>query len=496
MAINGVGSGTSYLALSLVSTRRELEDLQQQLASGKKSTSYAGMGSGRGFAISLRAQLSSLATYGDNMTNTNLRLNLANSVLGRMVDLGQETRTAALNAPVVLDNGGQTTAQRTARAALAEMVQLLNSKSDNRYIFSGRAIDQQPVASLDEIIDGTGAKAGLSQLIAERRQADVGAGTGRLVLSQPTTTSVAVAEDVAGSPFGLKLAGITTTLSGATVSAPSGAPPQESIDLGAVNPANGEKVRFTFNMPDGTTETIELTASTATPPPAGSFAIGADTAATAANLNAALGTAVGKLASTSLVAASAMAASDNFFKDNPPLRVSGAPLSSATALAAGTPANTVFWYTGETGSDPARGTSVSRIDQSISVQYGMRADEEGLRWQVQNLAVFAAVTTSAGADATAQVTALNQRVTINLSDQQNQQSIQDIEADLAGAQSAIKSAQDRQKQSKVMLEGMVGEIEGVVNEEVASKILALQTSLQASYQTTSMLYQLSLVKFL
>lgn len=496
MAINGVGSGTSYLALSLVNTRRELEDLQQQLSSGKKSTSYAGMGSGRGFAISLRAQLTSLATYADNMTNTNLRLNLANSVLGRMVDIGQDARTAAINAPVLLDSTGQTDAQRTARVALEEMVQLLNSQSDNRYIFSGRAIDQQPVADIEDIIDGTGTGAGLRQIISERLQADVGTGTGRLVLSQPTTTSVAVAEDAAGSPFGLKLAGITTTLSGATVTAPSGSPPQESIDLGAVNPNDGEKVRFTFNMPDGTTETIELTASTATPPPAGSFAIGADTAATAANLNAALNTAIGKLASTSLVPASAMAASDNFFKDNPPLRVSGAPLSSATALTAGTAANTVFWYTGEDGADPARGTAVSRIDQSITVQYGMRASEEGLRWQVQNLAVFAAVTTTAGPDAVAQMNALNQRLTTNLSDQTGKQSIQDIQADLAGAQSAIKSTQDRHRQSKVMLEGMIGEIEGVVNEEVASKILALQTSLQASYQTTSMLYQLSLVKFL
>jgi flagellin-like hook-associated protein FlgL len=497
MAINGIGGGTSYLALSLVSARKQIEDLQQQLSSGKKSTSYAGMGSARGFAVGLRAQLNSLATYADNMTNTNLRINLADSVLTRMVKLGQETRTAALNAPVLLDNTGQTTAQRTAKAALAEMLQLLNTQSADRYIFSGRAIDQPAVASISDILDGTGAKAGLNQLIAERRAADVGGGLGRVVLSQPTTTSVAVAEDAAGSPFGLKLAGISTTLTGATISAPAGAPPQESIDLGAINPNNGEKVNFTFNMPDGTTETIQLTATTATPPPTGSFTIGADTIATAANLNAALNTAIGKLANTSLVAASAMAASDNFFKDNPPQRVSGTPLATATALVAGTASDTVSWYTGENGSDPARGTAVARIDQTMTVQYGMRAEEEGLRWQVQNLAVFAAVTTPASdPNANAQLAALNQRVIANLADQSGKQSIQDIEAELSGAQSAIKSSQDRQRQLKVMLDGMVGDIEGVTNEEVASKILALQTSLQASYQTTSMLYQLSLVKFL
>ncbi len=39
-------------------------------------------------------------------------------------------------------------------------------------------------------------------------------------------------------------------------------------------------------------------------------------------------------------------------------------------------------------------------------------------------------------------------------------------------------------------------IEGINADEVATKILALQTNLQAAYQTTSMLYQTSLVKFL
>ena len=43
---------------------------------------------------------------------------------------------------------------------------------------------------------------------------------------------------------------------------------------------------------------------------------------------------------------------------------------------------------------------------------------------------------------------------------------------------------------------MVSNTEGIDQNQVASEILALQTSLQASYQTTSMLSQLSLVKYL
>jgi hypothetical protein len=47
-----------------------------------------------------------------------------------------------------------------------------------------------------------------------------------------------------------------------------------------------------------------------------------------------------------------------------------------------------------------------------------------------------------------------------------------------------------------MLQGIVDQAESVSSDQVASQILALQTSLQASYQTTSMLAQLTLVKYL
>ena len=43
---------------------------------------------------------------------------------------------------------------------------------------------------------------------------------------------------------------------------------------------------------------------------------------------------------------------------------------------------------------------------------------------------------------------------------------------------------------------MLDSIEGISNDEVATKILALQTALQASYQTTATLYQMSLTKFI
>ncbi len=130
----------------------------------------------------------------------------------------------------------------------------------------------------------------------------------------------------------MKLGSISSSLTGATVTQPAGAPPAVTVDLGAVNPNDGDKITFNFNLPDGTTESIALTATTKNPPPAGSFLIGVDTAATTANLQAALTTSIQTLSDTSLVAASAIAASDNFF--NPSATVTGAAVNNQLAVPA------------------------------------------------------------------------------------------------------------------------------------------------------------------
>ena len=623
MSIDGVSGRTSYIGTSIIGLRNQLNDLTTQLASGKISTTYAGQGANRGFALSLRAQVSSIDAFADTAKNVNTRLNVVNLALQGMVDVGKSVKSAASTSTIILNDNGQTSGQITAQAAFSNAVSLLNSHSGDRYLFSGRTTDTAATVPGDVMLNGVGTQAGLKQLINERRQADQGVSNmGHLTVSSPplTTTVTSLAED--GSSFGLKLGSISSSLTGATVTQPAGAPPTASVDLGAVNPNDGDKISFNFNLPDGTTETISLTATTTNPPPAGSFLIGVDTAATTLNLQGVLATSIQTLGDTALVAASAIAASDNFFNpsatitgsatnnqatipvpntgatllsgvagtdslaasfaagdtitvngtpitfvasgatgnqlnvtdniqallskidsisgattpstisggaislhgaDNAnlsisssnaaaflavgfsapasatpaPLRVNGPPFATATSLIGGTPSNTVSWYTGESGAGSARGTAVARVDQAVTVQYGARANEQALRHQLQNIAVYSAVTTNANnPNSKAQVTALQQRISANLAQQTGQQSIQDMQAEIAGAQTAIKSATDRQTQLKGMAQSMLDSIEGINADEVATKILALQTNLQASYQTTSMLYQTTLTKYL
>ncbi len=501
MSVIPIGSKSAMMVQSLVQMRTQLDDLTRQLGTGQKSTTYAGLGLQRGLSVTLSSRLAATKGYDDTITMVGTRLDLAQTTLSRMATLGQNTKTAVAAGKFDPDALGQTTAQKTAMNSLTEFLALLNTQVGDRYMFSGSATDTPSVDTLDHILNGNGGQDGLSAIIAQRQQADLGAsGLGRLQLTAPTTTSVAIAEDSATSPFGFKLAGISTSITGATVTAPAGSPKSMSIDLGTSNAAVGDTVRVGFTLPDGTNESITLTATNANPPGANQFTIGATPDDTAASINAALNSSIGQLAKTSLTAASAMAASNDFFNADaahPAQRVDGPPFDTATALRDATAADTVSWYTGDAGSGSARDTAQASIDQSISVSYGMRASEQGIRNILQNLAVAAATTYSASdPNAAAKNTALQQRLTANLNVPQGVQSIQGIQAELAGAQSSLKAASDRHQQTSSTLATLQEQISGVSNEEVGSQILALQTRMQASLQVTASLYKISLVNFI
>ena len=500
MSVSYIGSISSSMLQSMLDMRTKLDDLQRQLGSGEKSTTYAGLGINRGVAVGLHTQLATLSAYDNTMQIVGTRLTVAQSALSAIDGLVHTVKSSTVQSGFTLDQSGQTTQQKTAYNALDQLLALLNSRAGDRSVFSGMATDQPAVASTDLILNGDGTRAGLKQVMAERLQADLGAGgMGRLDVTKPTPTSVSIAED-AVSPFGLKLNSINSTLSNATVAGPGGGPPPGlSIDFTAL-PNAGEQITVGLTLPDGTTQFVKLTATTASPAAADQFTIGANPTATATNLLNALTASIGKIADTSLTTASAIAASDNFFNTGstqPPQRVDGPPFDTATSLIDGTDADTVKWYIGEDGGTPARSTATARIDSSMTVNYGLRANEQGLRLAVQNIAVFAAASFSAS-DPNAQENyqKLGSSVATALDGPQGQQKVADISAEIAGAQTSFKAAQTRHQQTSNMLTDLLQNIEGVSQEDVGTRILSLQTSLQASLQTTALLSKMTLVNFL
>lgn len=499
MSISAVGGVVQPSVQGLLQMRRDLDELQRQLGTGKKSASYAELGLTSGLGVALRAQLSSIAGYDQTAGTVGVRLDVAQTALTRMSALNGEAKAALLQQGVITSSG-QAAVQTNARNQLDELLSLLNSSVEGRYLFSGRSVDQMAVASAAQVLDGDGARAGLKQIIAERRQADLGAaGLGRLTVSS-LGSAMTVSEDVAGSPFGFKLAAASTDIPGAGITGPAGAPPAVTVSFGPGNVQPGESVSFSLTLPDGSTETVRLTATTASPPGADAFTIGTTPAASAANLQAALGTRLASLAGTALVGASAMAAAGDFFQldaGQTPQRVAGPPFDSATSLVAATAADTVFWYTGEISSDTARKSVNARIDDGLSVSYGMRANEQGIRALVQNVAVFAATTFPPGdASSPAAYTALVERLRPALEGAPQTQKVADIAADIGSAQALLATARERQQQMRSVLSGLLDKSEGISTEEVAAKVLTLQTRLQASLQTTAIMSRLNLANYL
>jgi len=498
MSITGPGSITAANIQAVSNMNQQLDKLSQELGSGQAAQTYSDLGSQAGLTLALSSQLTALNGYSNTATTVGTTLSVAQAVLGQLGDTETGVQQSInQQGSFALNANGQTAVQAAAITQLDNILSLLSTQVGNDYIFSGKATNTPPVASASAILNGTGSQAGLSQVIAERQAADLGTGTGRLLL--PGTgggTTVSVSEDVAGSPFGFKIAGVNSTLTGGVVTGPGGPLDGVSIDLSAATLNSGDTVAFDLTLPDGSSQTVGLQATTNSPPGANQFAIGGTPQQTATNLQAALSTAVGNLAQTALPAASAIAAAKDFFNGNPPLRVNGTPATS-TSLVAGTSANTVFWYTGESSATPARQTATAQVGPNTTIAYGMRANEQAFTTLLANVGAFAASTFSAGnPNAQTSYQALSQSVTANLTPQSGTQQFSDIEADLANAQTVMSNAGELNTQTQNTLSDMMQSIDGVDQSKIGEQILTLQNSLSASLSVTARLAQLSLVNYL
>jgi flagellar hook-associated protein 3 FlgL len=498
MAVTGIGASIVTSAMAQKDMESQLDVLSRQLGSGQKAALYSDLGSQAGLAVGLNRQLSALAGYSDTNSTVTTTLGIEKVALSQIGDVANAVQGSTEQpAAFTLSSNGQTALQTNATSQLDQILSLFNTQVGDNYIFSGTAVNQPSVDTTDHILNGNGAQAGLKQVISERNQADVGAsGLGRLVIPAAAGSTVSINEDVAGSPFGFKLTSVGSSLTGATVTQPTGSPSTATVTLGAANPNNGDSVQFGLTLPDGTSQTITLQATSAATAGTNQFVIGATPAATAANLQTALTTAVGNLASTVLPAASAIAAAKNFF-GSPPQRVTGPSFNSATALQNGTSADTVSWYTGESGATPARQTATAQVGLSTSISFGLRANEPAFTSLLANIGALAATSYAAvNTNTSASYAALTSRVSSNLGTQQGVQNISDVDADIANAAVAATNAQAVNTQTNTTLTDMMTQVEGVSADQIGVQILTLQNNLQASLSTTARLASLSLVTYL
>ncbi|MCO5092127.1 hypothetical protein [Bosea sp. (in: a-proteobacteria)] len=506
MTITAYGTGAYRAARpnEFVSTRAQFDDLQRQLSTKERAVSYGDLGIDRRVSLDLNGKIAQIDSWLGGIALSDVNLKLASQGVENFSKLVSETRgnTLATNG-YVESASGRSPSQLLAEESFKQTLDMLNTSVNGRYLFSGRTSDVKPVASFDEIMNGDGAgKAGLKDLITERQEADLGTGgLGRLTTDSPGPTTVTVADEP--YDYGFKLAGATSSTAALAVTYNSGTPADIAVDVTA-QPQPGDTLRLKLTLPDGTQEEITLTARAAGTgaSDADGFEIGATPADTATALKTALEKAIERETKTSLPAASAQRAAEDFFAgslNDPPKRVPGPNFASATAPPdnAGSAATTVIWYRGDDGTDSARGTASVQIGQGQIVGTGARANEEAFRTGLAQFAIMAAATFQPG-DETSQAAykAMASRVSDQLGYAGTGQKPMEIITEFGSAQAALASAKARHQDTKSYLATTLSGVENVTTEEVAAQILTLQTQLQASYQVTSMLSKLSLTNYL
>ncbi|MEM9206274.1 MAG: hypothetical protein AAGA88_08090 [Pseudomonadota bacterium] len=497
MSVSSLTGSAGYVGL-LTDLRDQLVERQRQLGTGERSLTYGGLESGRTLSLATNARRTEIEAFQATIQFAEVRLNLTDTVIGGIEDSFGEARGAILSDQFVTDGGTKTRAQDQADIMLRDMLGMLNTEADGRYIFSGRSVDVRPVEDPELILNGDAGRAGVKTIVNERTEADRGPlGQGRITTT-PTATALTVAED-GTHPFGFKLTAITSTIGGAVTAGPSGTPPNVSLNLGLNQPIAGETVQIGLELPDGTTRDIVLTATDANPPGANEFFVGATVAGAIGNIEAAVQTALQDVAATELSAASAIRASQDFFAGNtanPPQRIVGPPFATATATTAGTPANTVIWFQGEPTGDP-REAAQATVDNGLTVNYGTKANEEAFTWALSHLAAFATADFNETLDVDKdRFQALKSRTATALAYPDGIETIARVRSVVAMAGITMDRTSDRQRDDLLFLDTVRESVEGIDINQVSAEILTLQTRLEASYQTTARIANLSLVNFL
>lgn len=516
----------------------QFSNLQTQLGTGQKSSTLAGMGRDLPLSLSARSRLDKIDGYSNNIDMVSLRLSFLDKTLSRFDKIEGEARNAAVQGQYGTGGINMATSPSLSKARFDEIVTMLNQDVAGRYLFGGTKTDKAPLADTDTLLNGANGKLGFVDVKNMRAKAD-GVNDadklGRLTINSGAGTTVGLSEDGA-HVFGFKLSNASTTASSSSVviTPPnaSGTPKNLSVEfVGAPTP--GQSISIGLTLPDGTETQVRLTATTDDPAAPGSFTIDADPTVTAANFGRSLEASLKASAQTELKAASTFAASNDFFHESGiPKLPAGDPAMTLESDTAGT---AVRWYTGDTTTNPRASVSAA-VDDSTRVSYGMQATESGFLRLVRSQAALAvseypseeavrakhegtrvaAMALPEGAQRDAELAkyeeavkqeyrlstgffdGMAKRQQSELSESHNSEagSIEIIMMDVGLAHGALQSATRRHTDYKGQLENLLSDVETISKEDVAMQILALQTRLQASFQTTSMVSQLSLVNYL
>lgn len=354
--------------------------LQMQLGTGVKAQTLADMGRDLSVSLSVRSRLSTIAGYSANIEQVDLRLSFYDNALTRLDQIEGQVRNSAVQGQYGSNNINMATISSLSRASLDEMVTLLNSDINGRYLFGGAKTDKQPLPTTTELLEGSGSRVGFKTVVNQQIMANLGSGgTGRLDISSdvadpadPALPVVVTLQEDGLHDFGFKLTADSSS-SGGKIALDTSAVAADPASLAFTFPAPpdavapGDTVSLRLTLPDGESVSVSIKAvappadpATAPPLAANEYYIGADAPTTSGNFMAALEATLERTAEGELKAAATFSASQNFFNaaGEPVLRVDDGGTGNfyeATSMRLATNADTVMWYSGETAAISAIG---------------------------------------------------------------------------------------------------------------------------------------------
>jgi len=491
-----IGSQTFRAAADAFVDQNALQDvLYRQARTQKIADTYGGLGGAAASSVNLNARIREISTFDDVIKIGKSSIAIANSAVNAFSSSAAKLKNEIL----FIGKGGNADSRLAAQNVVKErfglMIEMLNTNDTSTYVFGGKESNTPPVISKEEMLDGTPGKAGLKQLVSERKQADLGVGSmGRTAITQ-TGAIVNFAETVANLPFGFKIQSVTSTLDNATVTGPIGTPPVVSTEFTGV-PTLGKSFIVKLGLPDGSSKDVVLT--TALAQGVGTFTPGLDAQATADNFKTALTDTIKFTAETALASASALATSQDFFTGivaKPLQRVQGPDFANATAFTTATDANTTVWYKGtDTATDP-RQDRLLVASQRIKVGIGVRANEAGFQKTLASLgALLATEFSTTEATAIAQFNDGRERSVAAIA--AAVPSVEAVILSLGTSKALVEDVEKNNVTTKEIINQALDDVEGVSLQETSVKLLAVQNQIDLTYKISSTIFRLSFSQYL
>ncbi|MCH4089930.1 flagellin [Acetobacter sp.] len=149
-------SGTAYVLQQAVSTLTDKQTaLVSQATTGVVSDTYAGLGDQRGQALSLQPQITAISTWQTSITGAQTNLSVTAGALTQIVALNTTLQNDLLSLKGTLGQDTLATVAESAKTALSELGDYLNTKGSNGYVFAGTDVNNAPVSDTGDLASST-----------------------------------------------------------------------------------------------------------------------------------------------------------------------------------------------------------------------------------------------------------------------------------------------------------------------------------------------------